>query len=174
VSHDDRPQDAPPREALSSIQALRAFAAWTVVLHHYCLIFRVDHPSMWRRLFIDHGASGVDVFFVVSGLVMGLSACDPEMTPRRFAIKRIARIVPAYWVVTLVVAVLIVCAPAVMVDQGYSPELLVKSLLFVPAQNPDGLGFLPVNTVARADRRLLPRSDHLRVHDGHRRGAPVA
>jgi exopolysaccharide production protein ExoZ len=143
----DNSAQPPPTGILSSIQVLRALAAWCVVVHHYCLIFQVAHPGVVRRLFIDHGATGVDVFFVVSGLVMGLSVSDPAMTPRRFAIKRIARIVPAYWVFTFVIAVLIVTLPDVMVNQGYSLELLVKSLLFVPCQNPDGLGRLPIDTV---------------------------
>jgi exopolysaccharide production protein ExoZ len=139
---------APSHERLlSSIQALRAFAAWSVVLHHYCLIFPVDEPGAWRQAFIDHGAAGVDVFFVVSGLVMGLSANDPAITPRRFLAKRIGRIVPAYWVTTLIIAFLIVRMPQMMVNQGYSDELLVKSLLFIPTQNPNGLGFLPINSV---------------------------
>jgi len=137
----------PPREVLASIQALRAVAAWSVVLHHYCLIFAVDNPSWWRRGFLDHGAAGVDVFFVVSGLVMGLSTSDSAITPRGFMAKRLGRIVPAYWLYTLVVALLITRVPDMMVNQGYSPEFLVSSLLFVPAQNPSGVGLVPINTV---------------------------
>jgi exopolysaccharide production protein ExoZ len=139
--------DGRSKQTLSSIQALRAFAAWCVVCHHYCLIFPVAHPGMWRRMFIDHGATGVDIFFVVSGLVMALSVSDSAMTPRRFVVKRIARIVPAYWLFTFAILAVIVWLPGVMLNQGYSLELLVKSLLFVPAQNPNGLGFLPINTV---------------------------
>lgn len=137
-----------PREGtLYSIQALRALAAWMVVLHHYCMIFPVVKQPGWRHVFFDRGAVGVDVFFVVSGLVMGLSASDPRTTPGAFLAKRLARIVPAYWLFTVVVAALIVEAPRVMARQGYSPEFLLKSLLFVPAQNPSGLGMFPVNTV---------------------------
>jgi exopolysaccharide production protein ExoZ len=144
----DASAEPPPRERLlSSIQALRALAAWSVVFHHYCLIFKVSNPSWWRRAFVDHGAAGVDVFFVVSGLVMGLSASDPTITPRRFMAKRLARIVPAYWLYTLVVALLITRLPEVMVNQGYSPEFLAKSLMFLPAPNPSGAGLLPINTV---------------------------
>lgn len=138
----------PPRERLlASVQALRALAAWSVVLHHYCLIFTVKEPSAWRQAFMDHGAAGVDVFFVISGFVMGLAANDPAITPRRFLAKRLGRIVPAYWLTTGVVALLITRLPEMMLHQGYSPELLVKSLLFVPAQNPGGAGLVPINTV---------------------------
>jgi peptidoglycan/LPS O-acetylase OafA/YrhL len=138
---------APSREVLSSIQALRALAAWCVVLHHYYLIFPMQQPGAWRRVVLEHGSAGVDVFFVVSGFVMGLSANDPTITWRGFLAKRIGRLVPAYWLVTLVVALLIVYVPQMMTGQGYSHELLVKSLLFVPAQNPGGSGLVPINTV---------------------------
>ena len=48
---------------------------------------------------------------------------------------------------TLIVAALIVCFPQVMLHQGYSFPFLLKSLLFIPAQNPSGLGLFPMNTV---------------------------
>ena len=87
------------------------------------------------------------MFFIVSGFVMALGASDPAITPRQFIAKRLGRIVPAYWLYTLIVAALIYYLPEAMPHQGVSAELLIKSLLFIPAQNPGGLGFLPVNTV---------------------------
>lgn len=141
---DDSPR---PERILSSVQVLRALAAWSVVIHHYCMIFAVQNPSWWRRGFLENGSLGVDLFFVVSGFVMGLSASDPGVTPRVFIAKRIARIVPAYWLVTIIVACLIYFTTNVMPNQGYSPTFLIQSLLFIPAQNPSGLGLLPINTV---------------------------
>src|ERR1043166_4813887 len=132
---------------LSSIQALRAFAAWLVVFHYYTATFPVTDPGWWRRALHGHGAMGVDIFFVISGLVMGLSVSDPVITPRVFIARRLGRIVPAYWLYTLVVALLILEVPEMMPGWGASPAFLVKSLLFVPAINPGGGGFYPVNTV---------------------------
>jgi exopolysaccharide production protein ExoZ len=142
-----RTGEVPRERVLYSIQAIRALAAWSVVVHHYCMIFAVPNPSWWRRGFLDHGWLGVDVFFVVSGFVMGLGAADRTVTPRAFMVKRLARIVPAYWLFTLAVALLITLAPDVMVQQGCSPESLIKSLLFIPSENPGGIGVLPVITV---------------------------
>lgn len=133
----------PPPTVLASVQVLRAVAAWMVVGVHYCGAFPVDHPGWIRTVLTDHGSKGVDIFFVISGLVMGLSASDPELTPREFAVKRIARIVPAYWFYTFVVALLITQVPAWMPRWIYSDELLARSLLFLP---PGGGGF-PVLTV---------------------------
>jgi peptidoglycan/LPS O-acetylase OafA/YrhL len=146
-SSDQRAAVPPPQPLISSIQALRALAAWGVVLHHYCLIFTVANPGWLRRALIGHGAAGVDVFFVVSGLVMGLNASDPAVTPRGFIAKRLSRIVPAYWLYTLVIAFLIVRVPEMMPKQGYSPGFLVRSLLFIPTVNPSGIGLYPINTV---------------------------
>lgn len=142
----DTPPAAPDR-FLGSIQVLRALAAWSIVLQHYCLIFHVENPSWWRRGFLAHGSVGVDVFFIVSGFVMALSASEPTMTPRIFIAKRIGRIVPAYWLVTVGVACAIYFLSEAMPNQGYSPWFLVESLLFIPAQNPSGIGLLPLNTV---------------------------
>ncbi len=132
---------------LSSIQVLRALAAWSIVIQHYCMIFAVQDPSWWRRGFMAHGSLGVDVFFVVSGFVMALGASDPKLSPRTFFAKRIGRIVPAYWVTTVLVSIVIYNMEEAMPNQGYSPEFLIQSLLFIPAQNPSGIGLLPINTV---------------------------
>jgi exopolysaccharide production protein ExoZ len=143
------PTIAPPQGSpiLASIQALRAVAGWMVVGTHYCGTFSVASPSWIQRAFLTHGAIGVDIFFVISGLVMGLTASAPDTRPRDFAARRLARIVPAYWFYTLVAALLITQAPAVMWNWGYSDELLVKSMLFVPVQNDAVGGLYPVLTV---------------------------
>src|SRR6185295_9740401 len=92
---------------LGSIQTLRALAAWLVVGTHFCSTLSSAKPNWIQMAFIDHGSKGVDIFFVISGLVMGLSASAPDLTPRVFAVKRLARIVPAYWFYTVVVALMI-------------------------------------------------------------------
>ena len=132
---------------LASIQTLRAIAAWLVVGLHYCTTFSVAKPNWIQTAFLDHGPKGVDIFFVISGFVMGLSASAPDITPRVFAAKRLARIVPAYWFYTVVVALMVTLAPTMMVNWGYSDESLVKSLLFVPSAYPTGLGWFPLLTV---------------------------
>ncbi|VVM66363.1 acyltransferase family protein [Pseudomonas fluorescens] len=129
---------------LISVQALRALAAWTVVCHHFMQIF-FDFKARGPigQLFIDKGAVGVDIFFVISGLVIFLSTENKPLPPARFLLYRLFRIVPAYWLYTLLMAVLVVFAqpllPGQTVDWGY----LSFSLLFFPLENPWGSVIYP-------------------------------
>src|SRR5690606_18760316 len=91
-----------PRHAgkpmLYSLQALRALAAWVVVCHHFMQIFFDFHATDPIGQFLsDRGAVGVDIFFVISGLVIYLSSRDKNIAPQRFLLNRVLRIVPAYW-----------------------------------------------------------------------------
>lgn len=133
---------------LNSIQTLRALAAWLVVFHHYMQIahnFKLtDGVSL--ALF-KYGAIGVDLFFVISGFVIYLSASAKSVTPQTFALHRIARIAPAYWAFTMITAALLIYAPGVVPLTLYDPVFLIKSLLFIPAQNPSGIGIFPIITV---------------------------
>jgi exopolysaccharide production protein ExoZ len=80
------------------IQALRAIAAGGVLVSH-CFF-----PAF------GIGSAGVDLFFVISGFVMVISSTALFGRPssiREFAIRRITRIVPLYWTVTVVTAMLV-------------------------------------------------------------------
>lgn len=114
-----------------SIQGLRGIAAVLVVFHHYRGILLVmnehgvaDIPFIvnWGNLEI-FGAIGVPIFFVVSGFVMGIQAFDPGLRGAlEFGAKRIARIVPSYWLLTLL---------AVPIFAVGDANLILKSLFFV-------------------------------------------
>ena len=133
---------------LNSIQILRALAAWLVVFHHYMQIahnFELT-DSLSVTLF-KYGAIGVDLFFIISGFVIYLSASGKTQTPKKFAMHRIARIAPAYWLFTLITAAILIYAPGIIPLTLYQPLFLIKSLLFIPAQNPAGIGLFPIITV---------------------------
>ncbi|MBM9485588.1 acyltransferase [Pseudomonas sp. ICBG1301] len=133
---------------LNSIQTLRALAAWLVVLHHYMQIahnFKLT-DTVSIALF-KYGAIGVDLFFVISGFVIYLSASGKNQTPMVFALHRIVRIAPAYWLFTLITAALLIFAPGIVPLTLYDPIFLIKSLFFIPAQNPSGIGLFPIITV---------------------------
>ncbi|QCL96583.1 polysaccharide biosynthesis acyltransferase UppZ [Agrobacterium tumefaciens] len=105
-----------------SIQFLRALAAFSVLLFHI-----VGDP-------FTIGAAGVDVFFVISGLIMGSFATAAG--PGAFLYHRLVRIVPLYWAVTLVM-----CAGAmagVFSTFTFTLEHLWKSLLFIPYTGENG------------------------------------
>lgn len=52
-------------------------------------------------------ASGVDIFFVVSGFVMVASTADRPVAARHFLASRVARVVPIYWLATLAMIAII-------------------------------------------------------------------
>ncbi|MBF8747260.1 acyltransferase [Pseudomonas putida] len=133
---------------LYSLQALRAFAAWVVVCHHFMQIFFDFHATgPIGQLFSDRGAVGVDIFFVISGLVIYLSTRDKVIEPRQFLLNRALRIVPAYWFYTLIMAALILAFSRWMPHQVYDGQHLLLSLLFIPAENPGGYGLYPTLNV---------------------------
>lgn len=133
---------------LISVQALRALAAWTVVCHHFMQIF-FDFKARGPigQMFIDKGAVGVDIFFVISGLVIFLSTEGKALPPGKFLLYRLFRIVPAYWFYTLLMALLVVFAQPVLPDQTVDWSHFLLSLLFVPSENPGGYGIYPTLNV---------------------------
>ncbi|MDF0729608.1 acyltransferase [Pseudomonas entomophila] len=133
---------------LYSLQALRAFAAWLVVCHHFMQIFfDFNAKGPVGRLLSERGAVGVDIFFVISGLVIYLSTRDKDIAPRQFLLNRALRIVPAYWFYTLLMALLLLVASRWMPHQVFEWQHLLLSLLFVPAENPGGYGLYPTLNV---------------------------
>jgi exopolysaccharide production protein ExoZ len=84
-------------ELLYSIHALRLLAALAVIVYHSATWFG-DYAVMV-------GAAGVDVFFVISGVVIALST-KPEETVSDFCAKRFIRVMPLYWLATAAVLIL--------------------------------------------------------------------
>lgn len=80
-------------ERLPSLTSLRWFAASAVVLRHADYAFGVD-----AGLVGPQGAVGVSFFFILSGFVLTWAWRSVD-SPRDFYRRRLARILPAYWVV---------------------------------------------------------------------------
>ena len=122
---------------LDNLQHLRAAAAVAVLLYHV---------GQWCGDGFKIGAAGVDLFFVISGVAMGLSALDPALTPSVFIKRRLWRIAPPYWIASLAVLGLALACPRLL-PKVY-PDLghVLLSLLFIPHLDPTGLPFplLPV------------------------------
>lgn len=57
------------------------------------------------------GAAGVDIFFVVSGFVIALNVSNPKVTSLSFLGARAARIIPSYWLLTLLAAATMFLVP---------------------------------------------------------------
>ncbi|HEX7820758.1 MAG TPA: acyltransferase [Sphingobium sp.] len=126
-------------EQLLNIQALRFVAAFAVVVLH-CSFYTAERldPSLGIYAL---GASGVRLFFVISGFVMVASSHRLEGTPhgwRVFALKRVVRIVPMYWAITTVKLAMLLAVPAVVLHSHIDWPYIVKSYLFIPSLNKDG------------------------------------
>jgi exopolysaccharide production protein ExoZ len=84
-----------------SIQLLRFIAAFNVVLFHAHLLLARRIPGHVHDR-VEHafavGASGVHIFFVISGFVMVYTSCRSRLTPGGFLKRRLIRIYPIYWV----------------------------------------------------------------------------
>ena len=112
------------KDRLSGIQALRGVAALAVVCRHALTEAGI---TGWPSLL---GAAGVDVFFVISGFVMAYTS--DGQSARNFLLRRIARVVPLYWLATLAL-VAIAASGVAYQGQDISVARILQSLAFVAA-----------------------------------------
>ena len=121
---------------LLNVQMLRAIAAFLVVFVHLEALARMAGlPAGWTFF----GNSGVDLFFVISGLIMVMTTAGGRQTPLGFLRNRLTRIAPLYWTITLAVFAIALIAPALLQGTTADPIQLLKSLAFIPfARAADG------------------------------------
>ena len=129
------------------IQALRGLAALSVAMLHIgqaAGVF-VGTPGVAPSAWIGRvpWEAGVDVFFVISGFVIvyasaglfGAARSIPE-----FLSRRIARVVPLYWLVTSLLIAGAVLGPFALADPlGDGIRYILASYLFIPWPRPDGV-----------------------------------
>ncbi|MBY0563441.1 MAG: acyltransferase [Hyphomonadaceae bacterium] len=113
-----------------SIQYLRAIAALAVVVFH--ALEATDHK-------FPIGAAGVDIFFVISGFIMAGLVSEPDVRPGSFIWRRLVRIVPLYWVVTLCAAAIGWVRPDFFYRLDPSFENILWSLAFLPHASDRGV-----------------------------------
>jgi exopolysaccharide production protein ExoZ len=130
---------------LRSIQVLRAVAAIGVLTLH-AATEKITHvggePGPFRNFLL--GAAGVDLFFVISGFVMVYSSQSlfgRADGPARFFLRRLARIGPLYWAVTVAIILYIYAVHGATLWAIYTPGSLVASFLFWPYPRVDGYAF---------------------------------
>ncbi len=102
-------------QKFESVQSLRGIAALFVVMQHIC--------------FLQRGSFGVDLFFLISGFIMMYVT---QKSTRHFLMKRLIRILPLYYAMTLVSYLALLVVPGLFEQTTASPVYLVKSLLFIP------------------------------------------
>ncbi|MEP9377261.1 acyltransferase [Aquabacter sp. CN5-332] len=118
---------------LDSLQYLRAIASIMVVCYHLNVqLERMGYNGWWPGSL----ASGVDLFFIISGFLMLVTTDQKAGYTLSFYRKRLVRIVPLYWIITSLFVFLMIFAPATV--QSGRPETwhIIASYLFLPAQHP--------------------------------------
>jgi exopolysaccharide production protein ExoZ len=83
-------------------------------------------------------ASGVDIFFVISGFVMTVSSQSLISLPHGMSIflkRRVERIVPLYWIATTLKIVLVTISPGIAINAIGSSWHIISSYLFLPTLN---------------------------------------
>lgn len=117
---------------IASIQALRGIAALAVLLYH--TLVTAGHNAGYAVLPANTGASGVDLFFVISGFVLTLVHYDDFEQPGRpvrFLRRRLVRVVPMYWLVTTVIVLLLAAMPGLFKTTAFSAGDALASYLFI-------------------------------------------
>ncbi|RIQ13049.1 acyltransferase [Bordetella avium] len=126
-----------------TIQYLRSMAAMRVVaVHLYPQLERMGYNGYWLQWL----ASGVDIFFVLSGFLMWVTTCNKNIGVWDFYRRRIVRIVPLYWVLTSVAVAVMLIAPQLLQSKSFDLLNVVSSYFFFMTPNPQGL-VEPVLTV---------------------------
>jgi peptidoglycan/LPS O-acetylase OafA/YrhL len=117
---------------IKNLQALRAFAAISVIFVHLPILLGRLHMSTF-------GGGGVDLFFVISGFVMVYTTEFKTPAASEFMLHRIVRVVPIYWLATLSVFSIALIAPSLLGATRANFGDLLKSLLFIPYKKINGL-----------------------------------
>jgi len=118
--------DGPADNRLNGLDHLRALAITYVFLFHYSTHF--PHPK-WLERIGEFGWTGVDLFFVLSGYLVGgqllrMQALGGAVAGGEFYIKRFFRIIPVY----LLVVAIYFLIPGFREHEGIAP--LWKFLTF--------------------------------------------
>lgn len=129
-----------PRHKINALQALRAYAAISVMLGHAILEF---HATKGIAMPFNEFPliAGVDIFFVLSGFVMYHTSTNlwgRKEAPGQFWRRRFIRLVPLYWLFTsLMVATLLLLSRHVRSTE-FEIWNVISSYLFIPSARPGG------------------------------------
>ncbi len=117
-----------------AIDILRGFAALSVIVYHVIELYGWEsYPKEGLAVWFRIGWMGVDLFFVISGFVIALSAFSEidkfgnSSYRRTFLIRRVRRIVPLHYLTMLVFLIFVM--PAFLFENFYVN--LLSHLLFV-------------------------------------------
>ena len=125
------------RDKILNLQILRFIAALGVLLSHAADLTLSDASPLWSFPW----TAGVDIFFVISGIVMAVLTFGRFGRPgaaREFLTRRIIRIVPIYWLFTALMIATVILLPGQVRNSQADGASIVTSMLFVPWPRGDG------------------------------------
>lgn len=111
---------------LKGLQLLRCIGCLFVLQAHINRDFMVGFFSL-------------DIFFIISAFVMAMIITKPTQNQVGFMKGRIARVLPLYWSLTLLIFALALLAPSLLGSTTADPVNLFKSLFFIPYYKENGL-----------------------------------
>lgn len=122
---------------LEKVQGLRAIAAILVIIDHSLTMMPNSElltPFAWFL-----GEQGVAIFFIISGFIMAYRPVDHRSSraARLFFFKRLERVAPLYWVMSIFAAILI-ASGAWLKGRSVSLSDILMSIFFIPYG--DGIG----------------------------------
>ena len=129
----------PHRATLASLQVLRAVAAMLVLAFHLRIVEAKVAGASILPAAVRFADAGVDLFFVISGVVMALVTRGQFGSPpdaARFFARRFRRVVPLYWLYTTVVVALMAAFPGIANSSYQGQGVLASYLLWPQAQLP--------------------------------------
>lgn len=132
-----------------NIQSLRGIAVLAVIFFHFVSVQRKYSPDFAIPGYLQFGAVGVDIFFLISGFLM--VAVTRSLSPgtksaQNFILHRVIRIYPLYWIVSApIMAILLIEDVPFLTALRFNsdmlknipatPYYLLESLLLLPQEN---------------------------------------
>lgn len=116
---------------IQNIQTMRVLFTFLVITAHLENAYAVIGLD---KLIIALAHVSVDGFIVVSAFLIPFTQALRPKPPLAFLGRRLARLVPLYWAVTLFVAAIALALPHIFAHTMVTPETLLKSLFFIPYQ----------------------------------------
>ncbi|MFD6108839.1 acyltransferase family protein [Streptomyces yangpuensis] len=126
------PGGGAPGPRLAALDGVRVLAAFSVLFYHYTAL-----DSAWgepaagvfpaAHALAAYGWLGVEIFFLVSGFVICMSAWG--RTVGDFAVSRISRLFPAYWAAVAFTSLVLFTWPEVRKVESFSDVVVNLSML---------------------------------------------
>ncbi|GGU37286.1 acyltransferase family protein [Streptomyces violascens] len=121
-----------PATRLAALDGLRLVAALMVVFYHYVALSRswghnpaTIFPTLHK--FAEFGWLGVEVFFLVSGFVICMSVWGRSLGD--FAVSRVSRLFPAYWVAVPLTALVVKKWPEITSIRGWDDVIVNLTMM---------------------------------------------